>query len=51
MAPAGGTQITPAGKSFAVDLRTVARRDDGQIAEENLFYDVADMTRQLGLST
>jgi hypothetical protein len=29
----------------------VARWDNGQIAEENLFYDLAGMMSQLGLSS
>ena len=37
-------------KSFEVDLRTVARWDNGQIVEENLWYDLAGLTDQIGLS-
>jgi hypothetical protein len=33
-----------------VDFCTVARWDDGQIVEENLFYDLVGMMRQIGLS-
>jgi hypothetical protein len=33
-----------------VDLCTVARWDDGQIVEENLFYDLVTFMKQLGLS-
>ena len=36
---------------FAVGFCTVARWDDGQIAEENLFYDAGGMMRQLGLGS
>ena len=32
------------------DFCTVARWDDGQIVEENLFYDLVTFMRQLGLS-
>lgn len=47
---ADGTEIPPNGKSFEVDFCTVARWDNGQIVEENLFYDLVGMMRQLGLS-
>lgn len=47
---AKGVQIPPNGKSFEVDFCTVARwNDKGEIVEENLFYDVVGMMRQLGL--
>lgn len=46
----GGTEIGPNGRSFEVDFCTVARWDNGQIVEENLFYDLAGMMSQLGLS-
>src|SRR5689334_9499015 len=35
-----GTRIPPTGKHFEVDFCTVARWQDGQIVEENLFYDL-----------
>jgi predicted ester cyclase len=45
-----GKEIPPTGKSFEVDFCTVARWDDnGQIIEENLFYDVVGMMKQIGL--
>jgi predicted ester cyclase len=45
-----GKEIPPTGKSFEVDFCTVARWDEnGQIVEENLFYDVVGMMKQLGL--
>ena len=45
-----GVKIPPTGKSFEVDFCTIARwNDEGEIVEENLFYDVAGMMRQLGL--
>lgn len=46
-----GTEIPLTGKSFEVDLCTVAHWDDnGQIIEENLFYDLVTFMRQIGLS-
>ena len=46
----GGKVIAPTGKSFEVDFCTVARWDEnGQIVEENLFYDVVGMMTQLGI--
>ena len=50
MIGAGGRAIAPTGKSFEVDFCTVARWDNGQIVEENLFYDLVGMMSQLGLS-
>lgn len=39
-------------KSFDVNFCTVAKWDEnGQIIEENLFYDLVTFMRQLGLST
>jgi ketosteroid isomerase-like protein len=46
-----GTEIPPTRKSFEVDFCTVARWDDnGQIIEENLFYDLVGFMKQIGLS-
>lgn len=45
---AGGT-VPPTGKKFEVDFCTVARWDNGQIVEENLFYDLVGMMQQLGI--
>lgn len=46
----GGTEIPPTGKRFEVDFCTVARWDaDGQIIEENLFYDLVTFMKQIGL--
>ena len=50
MITANGVEIPPTGKSFEVDFCTVARWDNGEIVEENLFYDLVGMMRQLGLS-
>ena len=44
-----GKDIPPTGKSFEVDFCTVARWDNGQIVEENLFYDLVGMMKQLGI--
>ncbi|WP_326558955.1 ester cyclase [Micromonospora sp. NBC_01796] len=45
-----GKEISPTGKSFAVDFCTVARWVDGKIAEENLFYDLTTFMKQIGLA-
>ena len=45
----GDKTIPPNGKGFEVDFCTVARWHEGQIVEENLFYDVVGMMSQLGL--
>jgi hypothetical protein len=50
MALANGTELPPTGKSFEVEFCTVARWNNGQIVEENLFYALVGLTRHLGLS-
>jgi hypothetical protein len=45
-----GEEIPPTGRSFEVDFCTVALWDDGQIAEENLMYDLVTFMKQIGLS-
>ncbi len=45
-----GKEIPPTNKSFEVDFCTVARWDNGQIVEENLFYDLVTFMKQIGLS-
>jgi ketosteroid isomerase-like protein len=45
-----GKEIPPTGKPFEVDFCTVARWDNGQIVEENLFYDLVTFMKQIGLS-
>ena len=45
-----GKEIPATGKSFEVDFCTVARWDNGQIVEENLFYDLVSFMKQIGLS-
>lgn len=45
-----GGEIPPTGTSFEVDFCTVARWENGQIVEENLFYDLVTFMKQIGLS-
>jgi predicted ester cyclase len=45
-----GSEIPPTGKSFEVDFCTVARWENEQIVEENLFYDLVTFMKQIGLS-
>jgi ketosteroid isomerase-like protein len=51
MVLADGTELSPTGKSFEVDFCTVARWDNGQIVEENLFYDLGSFLKQIGLAS
>jgi ketosteroid isomerase-like protein len=44
-----GSSIPPTGKSFKVTMATIARWDDGRIAEEHLFWDNAEIMKQMGL--
>jgi hypothetical protein len=45
-----GSVIPPTNKSFRVDFCTVARwNQQGQIVEENLFYDLMGMLKQIGV--
>ena len=46
----GGNSIPPTNKKFQVDFCTVAHWNNGQIDEENLFYDLGGLMRQLGLA-
>ncbi|MEW6043764.1 MAG: ester cyclase [Thermoproteota archaeon] len=46
--PDGGV-IPPTGKSFKVTVATIARWEDGRIAEEHLFWDNAEIAKQMGL--
>ena len=39
----------PTGKTFELDFCTVARWKDGEIVEENLFYDQIEFMRQVGI--
>jgi ketosteroid isomerase-like protein len=46
-----GKDIAPTGKRFEVQFCTVAHwGDDGQIIEENLFYDLGSFLQQIGLA-
>jgi ketosteroid isomerase-like protein len=45
-----GTVIPPTGRPFEVEFCTVARWDNGQIVEENLFYDLVGFMKQIGVS-
>lgn len=45
-----GKEILPTGKGFEVDFCTVARWENAQIVEENLFYDLVTFMKQIGLS-
>jgi ketosteroid isomerase-like protein len=49
MQGADGVEVPPTGKSFEIEFCTVARWDDGQIVEENLFYDLVGFMKQIGL--
>jgi ketosteroid isomerase-like protein len=44
-----GKTIEPTNRKFKVDFCTVAHWKDGKIVEEELFYDLVGMTKQLGL--
>lgn len=44
-----GKAIPATNKPFDVDFCTVARWDEGQIVEENLFYDLVTFMKQIGL--
>lgn len=45
-----GKKIPPTNKKFQVGFCTVAHWKNGQIDEENLFYDNIEMMKQLGLA-
>jgi hypothetical protein len=50
MTMADGTVIAPTNKSFKVDFCTVAHwNEKGEIVEENLFYDLMGMLKQIGV--
>jgi hypothetical protein len=44
-----GTVLQPTGKSVSLKIATIARWENGRIAEEYLFWDNADWNRQIGL--
>lgn len=43
-----GRDFPPIGKSFDVEFCTVARWEDGQNVEGNLFYDLVTFMKQIG---
>ena len=46
-----GREIQPTGRKFDVEFCTVARwNEEGQIVEENLFYDLVSFMQQIGLA-
>lgn len=45
-----GTVIEPTGKKFKYTMITIAKWQDGQITEEYLYWDNAEVTRQMGLN-
>jgi predicted ester cyclase len=45
-----GKKIPPTNKKFQINFCTVAHWKNGQIEEENLFYDNIEMMKQLGLA-
>jgi len=49
MIGAGGKENPPTGKSFEVDFCTVAHWENGEIVEENLFYEVVGLMSQIGI--
>jgi hypothetical protein len=44
-----GTVLPPSGKKVRIKIATIARWENGRIAEEYLFWDNADWNRQIGL--
>ena len=44
-----GTVLEPTGQSVRLKIATIARWENGRIAEEYLFWDNADWNRQIGL--
>ncbi|MEM7309025.1 MAG: ester cyclase [Planctomycetota bacterium] len=44
-----GTVLEPTGREVRIKVATIARWEDGRIAEEYLFWDNADWNRQVGL--
>lgn len=45
-----GSSIPPTGKAFKVTMTTIARWEDGRIMEEHLFWDNAEIMKQMGLA-
>ena len=46
----GGTIIEPTGNKFKYTMVTIAKWEDGQITEEYLYWDNAELMKQLGIS-
>lgn len=44
-----GTVLQPTGKEVRIKIATIARWENGRIAEEYLFWDNADWNRQIGI--
>ncbi len=44
-----GTVVQPTGKKVRIKIATIARWENGRIAEEYLFWDNADWNRQIGI--
>jgi outer membrane murein-binding lipoprotein Lpp len=44
-----GTVLQPTGKPVSLKIATIARWENGRIAEEYLFWDNADWNRQIGI--
>lgn len=44
-----GKTLQPTGKTFEIRIATLARWDNGRIAEEHLFWDNAHLNNQIGL--
>lgn len=49
MALPDGSVIPPTGKSFKVTMSTIARWENGKIVEEHLFWDNAEILKQMGI--
>lgn len=49
MAGPDGKMIPPTNKKFEIEFCTVAHWVDGEIVEEKLFYDLAELMRQIGV--
>ena len=45
-----GTMIEPTGKKFKYTMVTIAKWEDGQITEEYLYWDNAEVARQMGIN-
>ena len=45
----GGRVVAPTGRTFELEICTVARWKDGQIVEEKLFFDQLGLLRQIGV--